>query len=87
MASSIVALSGGTTPRMMFELLASSEFRGQVDWAKVHVFWGDERAVPPDHPESNYGMARRELLLRVPIPAGQRAPHGSREGEYRSRGA
>ena len=45
-----------------------SEFRGQVDWAKVHVFWSDERAVPPDHPDSNYGMARRELLLRVPIP-------------------
>jgi 6-phosphogluconolactonase len=63
-----VALSGGHTPRAMFELLASGEFRGQVDWAKVHVFWSDERAVPPDHPDSNYGMARRELLLRVPIP-------------------
>ena len=64
----LVALSGGNTPRMMFELLASNEFRGQVDWAKVHVFWTDERAVPPDHPDSNYGMARRVLLLRVPIP-------------------
>jgi 6-phosphogluconolactonase len=53
---------------MLFELLASDEFRGQVDWAKVHVFWSDERAVPPEHPDSNYGMARRELLLRVPIP-------------------
>jgi 6-phosphogluconolactonase len=63
-----VALSGGTSPRMLFELLASSEFRGQVDWPKVHVFWSDERAVPPDHADSNYGMARRELLLRVPIP-------------------
>ena len=63
-----VALSGGSTPRMLFELLASNEFRGQVDWAKVHVFWSDERAVPPNHPDSNYGMARRELLLRVPIP-------------------
>ncbi len=50
-------------------MLASSEFRGQVDWAKVQVFWSDERAVPPDNPESNYGMARRELLVRVPIPA------------------
>ena len=64
----MVALSGGETPRQMFELLASDEFRGQVDWAKVHVFWSDERAVPPSDPESNYGMARREFLIRVPIP-------------------
>jgi 6-phosphogluconolactonase len=63
-----VALSGGSTPRMLFRFLASSEFRGQVDWVKVHLFWGDERAVPPSHPDSNYGMARRELLLQVPIP-------------------
>jgi 6-phosphogluconolactonase len=66
----MVALSGGNTPRQMLEILASDEFRGQVDWAKVHVFWGDERAVPPTNPESNYGMARRELLIRVPIPEG-----------------
>ena len=64
----MVALSGGSTPRQMFGLLASDEFRGQVDWAKVHVFWSDERAVPPTNVESNYGMARRELLIRVPIP-------------------
>jgi len=63
-----VALSGGSTPRELYRRLASPEFRGQIDWARVHVFWGDERAVPPDHPDSNYGMARRELLLRVPIP-------------------
>ena len=60
-----VALSGGNTPRAMFELLASAEFRGQIDWAKVHIFWSDERAVPPESPESNYGMARRELLVRA----------------------
>lgn len=65
-----VALSGGNTPRQMFGLLASDEFRGQVDWGKVHVFWSDERAVPPTNAESNYGMARRELLIRVPIPEG-----------------
>jgi 6-phosphogluconolactonase len=64
----MVALSGGNTPRMMFEVLASDEFRGQVDWTKVHAFWSDERAVPPESPDSNYGMARRELLVRVPIP-------------------
>ncbi|HXR09397.1 MAG TPA: 6-phosphogluconolactonase [Candidatus Acidoferrales bacterium] len=66
----MVALSGGNTPQAMFKLLASDEFRGQVDWAKVHVFWSDERAVPPANPESNYGMARREMLIRVPIPEG-----------------
>jgi 6-phosphogluconolactonase len=66
----MVALSGGTTPRHMFEYLASDEFRGQVDWAKVHVFWSDERAVAPTNSESNYGMARREFLIRVPIPEG-----------------
>jgi 6-phosphogluconolactonase len=64
-----VALSGGSTPRDLYRLLATAEFRGQVDWPRVHLFWGDERAVPPDSPESNYGMARRELLVRVPIPA------------------
>lgn len=66
----MVALSGGNTPSAMFEILASDEFRGQVDWAKVQVFWGDERAVPPDNAESNYGVARRQLLIRVPIPDG-----------------
>ena len=66
----MVALSGGNTPRQMFVLLASDEFRGQVDWAKVHFFWSDERAVPPANPDSNYGMARREMLIRVPIPEG-----------------
>src|ERR1700730_17659915 len=64
----MVALSGGNTPRAMFQFLASPEFRGQVDWAKVHVFWSDERAVPRYHTDSNYGMARSDLLLRVPIP-------------------
>jgi 6-phosphogluconolactonase len=66
----MVALSGGNTPRQMFEVLASDEFRGQVDWAKVHIFWSDERAVSPTSAESNYGMARRALLIKVPIPEG-----------------
>lgn len=63
-----VALSGGSTPRAMYQALASETFRQQVDWGRVHLFWGDERCVPPDDPESNYGVARRELLIRVPIP-------------------
>ncbi len=65
-----VALSGGSTPREFYRVLATPEFRSQVDWSRVHLFWGDERAVPPGHPDSNYGMARRELLLRVPVPGG-----------------
>jgi 6-phosphogluconolactonase len=65
-----VALSGGSTPQALYRVLASQEFRGQIDWPRVHLFWGDERAVPPEDPESNYGNARRDLLIRVPIPAG-----------------
>jgi 6-phosphogluconolactonase len=64
-----VALAGGNTPREMYRLLSTPEFRTQVDWARVHLFWSDERAVPPDHLESNFGMVRRELLLRIPIPS------------------
>jgi len=63
-----VALSGGHTPALFYRVLAAKDFRAQVDWAKLHVFWGDERPVPPESPESNYGLARRELLIRVPIP-------------------
>lgn len=63
-----VALSGGQTPLAMYALLATPEYRAQVDWPRVHLFWGDERAVPPDDPQSNYGAVRRELLLKVPIP-------------------
>jgi 6-phosphogluconolactonase len=64
-----VALSGGSTPRRLYGLLAADASRWRIPWGKSHVFWGDERAVPPDHPDSNYGMARTALLNRVPIPA------------------
>jgi len=64
-----VALSGGSTPQELYRVQATPEFRAQVDWPRVHLFWGDERAVPPERPESNYGMARRELLVRVPVPS------------------
>jgi 6-phosphogluconolactonase len=63
-----VALAGGTTPRRVYELLAGDELRGQVPWPGVHAFFGDERAVAPDHAESNYRMARETLLSRVPVP-------------------
>lgn len=65
-----VALSGGSTPRAAYALLAADEFAGRVDWPRVHVFWGDERCVPPDHSDSNYRLARETLLDHVPIPAG-----------------
>jgi len=65
-----VALSGGSTPRRLYQLLAEKPFREQIDWSKIEVFWGDERGVPPDHPDSNYRMARETLLEKVPIPAG-----------------
>ncbi len=62
------ALAGGNTPRELYHLLASDGFRLQVCWSKVHLFWSDERPVPPDHPDSNYGMAWKELISRIPIP-------------------
>ena len=64
-----VALSGGSTPRDLHTLLASPAWRDRVDWERTHVFWGDERGVPPDDPRSNYRMARETLLDHVPIPA------------------
>lgn len=63
------ALSGGSTPKEVYSLLASPEFSMHVPWHTVHLFWGDERCVRPDDPESNYGMVRDVLLQRVPIPA------------------
>lgn len=63
-----VALAGGATPRRLYELLAAPDFQRRIPWAKLHVFWGDERLVPPDHPESNYRLAREALLKHVPLP-------------------
>ncbi|HKQ51485.1 MAG TPA: 6-phosphogluconolactonase [Pyrinomonadaceae bacterium] len=63
-----VALSGGSTPRRAYELLAGDDYGDRVDWSKVHVFFGDERMVPPDDAESNYRMASEALLARVSIP-------------------
>jgi len=59
-----VALSGGSTPKILYELLVGR----QVPWSKTHFFWSDERHVPPDHPDSNYRMAYEAMLSRVPVP-------------------
>jgi 6-phosphogluconolactonase len=65
------ALAGGETPRATYARLALPPFRERVDWRRVWVFFGDERAVPPDHPDSNYRMAHETLLGKVPVPAAQ----------------
>jgi 6-phosphogluconolactonase len=78
------ALSGGSTPHALYALLAEEPFRSAVPWEGVHLFWGDERCVPPGHPRSNYRMAREVLLSRVPLPranvhriAGELPPWGA----------
>jgi 6-phosphogluconolactonase len=64
-----VVLSGGTTPKAAYQLLASEPLRSQVDWSRVFVYFGDERCVPPGDPASNYRMAYDALLGAVPIPS------------------
>lgn len=63
----LVALSGGSTPRALHQALVA-QYRDLIPWERVQVFWSDERCVPPDHPESNYRMARETLLEQVPLP-------------------
>lgn len=65
-----IALAGGGTPKPVYARLATAEYAGRIDWTKVQVFFGDERCVPPEDPQSNYHMARGALLDHVPIPAG-----------------
>ncbi|HEV3499095.1 MAG TPA: 6-phosphogluconolactonase, partial [Bradyrhizobium sp.] len=69
-----VCLSGGSTPRLMYERLATPAIASRFPWPRVHWFWGDERFVPHDDPASNYRMAREALLSRVPIPGGNIHP-------------
>ena len=65
----VAALSGGSTPRSVYMRLAAEPYASIVDWSRVHILWGDERCVPPDHESSNYRMARVALLDRVPVPS------------------
>lgn len=76
-----IALAGGSTPRSVYEALS----RLELDWASWHVWWGDERRVPPDHPDSNERMAREALLSRVRIPESQVHPFRSAEIELPER--
>ena len=63
-----VALSGGSTPKAMFSVLAEDPFLNTVPWSSIYFFWGDERCVPPDHPDSNFRMTHETLLSKVPVP-------------------
>jgi 6-phosphogluconolactonase len=62
------ALAGGSTPRALYHLLAGDPYRERMPWNAIHFFWGDERHVPPDHPDSNFRMAREAMLDAVPVP-------------------
>src|SRR5215471_16371201 len=64
-----IALSGGSTPKALYALLATPLYRGSIPWTRTHLFWSDERHVPPDSSQSNYGVAREALLRHVPVPA------------------
>lgn len=66
-----LVLAGGSTPKALYQRLAHLPYAEEIDWARLHLFWGDERCVPPDHPHSNYHMARQALLEHVPVPPGQ----------------
>jgi 6-phosphogluconolactonase len=67
----MIALAGGATPRLTYTRLARSPWIDTLPWDRTWIFFGDERGVPPDHPDSNYRMAEETLLGKVPVPAGQ----------------
>ncbi len=66
-----MALAGGSTPGLLFERLGQEPYASGIAWDRVHLFWGDERCVPPDDPGSNYRLAYRAWISRVPIPPAQ----------------
>jgi len=69
-----IALSGGSTPKRLYEILAEPEQRDRFPWNRTHLFWGDERFVPPESAQSNFNMTRTALLDHVPIPPGNVHP-------------
>ncbi|MCO5726006.1 6-phosphogluconolactonase [Robiginitalea marina] len=82
-----LALSGGSTPKIWFDVLSES-YRDTLPWEELSFYWGDERCVPPGHPDSNYGMTHKHLLRKVGVPEGQiyrirgEAPPGQEAGRY-----
>lgn len=64
----LAALCGGGTPQTLYRLLSQPPYAGHIPWAHTHLFWSDERLVPPDHPQSSYGLTTQLLLKHVPIP-------------------
>lgn len=66
-----IALSGGSTPKKLYGLLAEEPYRSGIDWSLVDIFWSDERCVAPDDAESNYHLAQQVMLSKIPIPANQ----------------
>src|SRR5579871_3259137 len=86
-----VALSGGSTPAILYRLLAAPPFRDAISWRDVHLFFGDERCVPPDSPDSNFRMASETLLSQIEIPPqkvhrmpGEMADHDTAARQYES---
>ena len=79
-----VAVSGGSTPRPMHRMLAEEPYRWEVPWNKTHIFWVDERRVPENDPQSNYGAAKEDILDRVDVPQEQIYPmfDGDSPGEW-----
>ena len=65
-----IALAGGNTPREVYSMLAANSYRDRVDWNGLHIFWGDERMVPPEHQDSNFRMVQQTLLEHIKIPDG-----------------
>lgn len=66
-----IALSGGSTPRVLYGLLGDEPYRSQINWSQVEIFWSDERCVPPDSSDSNYQLAQEVLFSKISIPASQ----------------
>jgi 6-phosphogluconolactonase len=63
-----LSLAGGLTPRGLYALLARPAYRDRFPWQRLHLFWGDERCVPHDHPDSNYGMVHATVIAHAPVP-------------------